>query len=248
MDTLSIPTTYTTIFAVSYAFVCIFLNCVGNAIADRLNTNNLLPLEERHALPDLLISATHSVYISSGLYPNFPNHLIVASVTAIALRVATLGNDTLPVLRRILLITGTIYLMRAISVSITVLPNPLLDCKSDPSDSIINDALLILTGQMVTCGDVFFSGHTIIITLSSAVWITYCKDRALCIIINAASLFSLLCLIASSFHYSIDVFFGYLITMTIWNLFHWAVLMPSFKNFWWARVLILLDGQDVKIE
>lgn len=231
-----------TVLATIYAAACLFVNCIGNAISDRLNSNNFVDGENKKALPDLLLQVTAPLYKAGGVSRYLPDHLIALSIVLIFVRVATMGSAVMIVQRRLLFVGGTVFLLRAVSVTITVLPNPLLECVSVTSESIIYDAFLICTGRKTTCGDVFFSGHTIIFTLLSAVWMTYCSDVILKSIVNMTVLISLITLVASSFHYTIDVLFGYLITISIWNVYHWAVLIPAFKKFWWARFIRVVDG------
>ena len=131
-------------------------------------------------------------------------------------------------LRRVLLISGIAYLGRTFSVPLTLLPNPDAGCRAAlHPDSFLLSVLLVPFGSTVTCADVFYSGHTIPITCALLVWkdyMRYSRVRVLGFIISTAALFGI---IATHFHYTVDVFYGVVVTLVVWRMYHFALRCPS---------------------
>ena len=230
-----------TLLAVAYFLVCVFVNCIGNSIADRINPNQRLPVEERKPLPDWLMESTHHLYKAAGLPANLSDQLIIVSLIAILLRALTLQSMTSTVARRLLFVMGTAYAMRAVSVTVTVLPNPLVECESVPHPNVLVDAVQLMMMQRVSCGDVFFSGHTIIFTLLVAMWTTYSRNRFYRALFSAIGYAGMLSLVTSAYHYTIDVLAGFMVTMWVWAMYHWAVMLPSLRQSWWAQLVLHVD-------
>jgi hypothetical protein len=124
-----------------------------------------------------------------------------------------------------------------------MLPNPLQSCTTDAMNyGAFEAAFRILSGELVTCADVLFSGHTVNCVLAGLVWHTYSHKigvrlfRAKCDPIGAVCccstpveneagrlvrattekilmwiwvIITLLIIVATRFHYTIDVIIGY---------------------------------------
>lgn len=195
------------------------------------------------ALPDRIMEVSNKIFVELGLPTNLSDQLILVALFAIILRTFTMQTVPLitAVFRRVLYIMGTVYLLRALTVTLTVLPNPLTQCESQPDNDLFYDAYLLLTMKRVSCGDVFFSGHSIIFTISTAIWTTYSRATLVNSLFTVSAFMGMFSLVASAYHYSIDVIFGYLVTMWIWNHYHWSITLPSFRATWWGRALNRLD-------
>jgi hypothetical protein len=226
-----------------YFFSCMFIVSIGNAVADRINPNNLIPLDQRRPLPDMIMQSLNALFVTSGLPVNISDQFIMIATFAMLLRVFTMQTMALTtaVFRRVLYVMGTVYLIRAMTIVLTVLPNPLTECQSDPHKDLLYDAWLIFTMKRTSCGDVFFSGHTIMFTLSMAVWTTYSRSGILSSVFSLSAVLGMISLVASAYHYTIDIMFGYLVTMWVWNHYHWCISLPSFRATWWGRFLNRLD-------
>ncbi|KAL0477550.1 sphingomyelin synthase [Acrasis kona] len=123
--------------------------------------------------------------------------------------------------RRTLIIIGLIYIIRTISISITLLPNPYQQCQASPFEGYFYDALMVFLFQKTTCHDCFFSGHTVVISSVSLLWYDYLDCSLLFrlpAIVFAAVGASLI--VMCHFHYSVDVMFGLLISYFIWKYYH----------------------------
>jgi hypothetical protein len=61
----------------------------------------------------------------------------------------------------------------------TILPNPYEGCDSGKLGSPFYEALRIMAGQLVTCADMLFSGHTVNLTVCALSWHYYSRTAPL---------------------------------------------------------------------
>ena len=146
-----------TILSLFYLVACLFIVCLANSIADRINPNNQLPIEQRKPLPDVLLTFLNYYYKLWALPIELSDRFIVASAIVACIKIFTMGNRTFTITRRFLFVAGTVYLVRSVSVVLTVLPNPLTECISEPNENLFYDALQLFLAKRTSCGDVFFS-------------------------------------------------------------------------------------------
>jgi len=134
-------------------------------------------------------------------------------------------------------------------------------------------ALLILTGQSSTCADVLFSGHTVNLTLMALVWHHYshvvpvvdsgcnafcarlCKPRLHSTALSPVKLTGwliviggYLIIIATHFHYSVDVWIGFLMTMFVWKLYHSRLDTCHTRSDWPHRFMTWFEraAEDIR--
>lgn len=83
--------------------------------------------------------------------------------------------DRVKILRRFAAIQGTCFLLRSVTILVTILPNPYDTCANSSSDQEIPfiEAFKVMLGMRVTCGDVLYSGHAANFTLMALVWQEY---------------------------------------------------------------------------
>jgi hypothetical protein len=155
--------------------------------------------------------------------------LLSASSLALALVMRPNISCTVIILRRILVISAVAYLGRALSIPMTLLPNPDPDCTPILlPQSLLLSILLIPIGSTVTCSDVFYSGHTIPITCAILTWVYYLRTYPILQVCGIlVSVTGLLGIIMTHFHYTLDVFYGYMITWGLWESYHFALRCPS---------------------
>ena len=163
------------------------------------------------------------------------------------------------IFRRWLFCLGALFFLRGISIVVTMLPNPLHTC--DPTktlDSIEEygyflSAGRILLGQLVTCSDVLYSGHTVNLTLCALMWNMYSHKQGAALFtcdpagdaccpdqpaeneaghlvrttttksfawVYATSGYVMI--IATRFHYSVDVFIGLFMCLFFWKFYHYC--------------------------
>jgi len=151
--------------------------------------------------------------------------------------------------RRWLVCVGLLFLLRGMCIICTVLPNPDLDCKSDVTakdhESIFLLALGIALGFRTTCADVLYSGHTINFALAALIWYDYSR---LCPIwpekkwgwferVPVSRIFAItwavtgcIIIVATRFHYTVDVWIGFWMTYFLWRYYHEAIKVSPFHQ------------------
>ena len=175
---------------------------------------------------------------------SIPDLCALASATLIGVCLVLNFPPSLSVilLRRILVIAAFAYIGRAISIPLTLLPNPDPDCVPTlDSSSLLRSVLLIPFGVTMTCSDCFYSGHSLPISCALFTWIDYMRSHRLRPIGILVSIAALLGIIATHFHYTVDVFYGFIATAIIWRAYHFALCCPSVLFhfpfiMWWERM------------
>lgn len=155
------------------------------------------------------------------------------------------------IVRRWFICMGLLFLLRGMSIICTVLPNPDADCKSDVTPEVHKHknifvlAFGIAFGIRVTCADVLYSGHTVNFTLAALIWYDYARlcplwpekrwgwfekvpaNRMLAIV---WTLTGYIIIIATRFHYTVDVWIGFWMTYFVWSYYHEAIKVSPFHN------------------
>jgi len=132
-------------------------------------------------------------------------------------------SGTLTVIRRTLFIWGFVFLLRSISITSTILPNPDSNCKPQHFNNFFHATFLFLAGQVETCYDCLFSGHSCTMVLSVMIFYQYTKNIFLRWIMFVPGFFGLLLIIATRFHYTVDVIYGTCISLLFFNLYHYLI-------------------------
>jgi len=154
------------------------------------------------------------------------------------------------ILRRWFFLEGVIFILRGFSVAMTSVPAPSALCTSTATGNVWIEAIYITFGKHHTCADCMFSGHTAAITLLVMMWTHYSRgeELAICfgsrrgIITNnvdaagdpvgwkiidlplwAYAIVSYWIIIVTRFHYSHDVFIGFLVTYFLFNAYHFYI-------------------------
>jgi len=170
------------------------------------------------------------------------------------------------VMRRLFFLLGLLYLMRSITMYVTVLPvaSTTYYCspKTNNTDAgvIIVRALRILlglplyplcipwktilifhiefegmglsiNGQHVFCGDYIYSGHTVILTVTSLVIQEYTPQKwyPLHALSWVVTLIGVIFVMVAHGHYTIDVLIAYYITTRLWWIYHTLASNNSLK-------------------
>ncbi|KAI0240093.1 hypothetical protein L0F63_001024 [Massospora cicadina] len=210
----------------------------------------LLGPEEREdaRLPDALMDLAYPSYQKSGLPIDLPDTLVQISMALVFLRILLCGRLSATVLRRVLYVCGLVYLIRAPFIMITALPNPLITCTSTPNPNRFYDAFLLMTQQRYSCGDVLYSGHTIIFMACCLVWFDYqltesVLDWAVRVVFVLWGIFCHLILIISTYHYTVDVVVAMLIVLFFWKAFHHLATTETFDGTYISRFILFLDQE-----
>eukprot|EP00158_Paraphelidium_tribonemae_P002679 Partr_v1_DN25581_c0_g1_i1_m20831 len=217
--------------SILYFVICMYLVSVANSHSDDLNPNASVPMDQRKVLKDIPLEYTQSLHID--LPHVVPEILVATSVISWILRVVFMPSAAmaLALLRRSFWITGTIYLMRAICVDSTILPFSYTICQvtKDPETSAWIDGFNILLMHRSSCGDVVFSGHSIVYCIAFLSCSTYnlAQNRRwrfiLSVLVYAQFLLGLASLLATSYHYSIDIMTAVFVCGMVWMMYHTAL-------------------------
>ncbi|KAI9221713.1 hypothetical protein BC828DRAFT_61423 [Blastocladiella britannica] len=115
-----------TAYSVLWFLFCTYVTCLSNSTVDRINPNSILPVDQRHALQDPLLQWSFKIFDKTGLPMDFADILVRIATALIFARCFTLKDKSFTVFRRTMYISGAVYLFRAPTVLLTVLPNPYL--------------------------------------------------------------------------------------------------------------------------
>jgi len=136
-------------------------------------------------------------------------------------------------MRRFFSISGTIFMLRCVTMLITSLsvPGTHLECQPRPYGDLwnkVHNAYIIWTGAGMslqgvrTCGDYMFSGHTVSLTLLNF-FITEYTSRKIYFLHTftwICNIFGVFFILAAHEHYSIDVFVAFYITSRLFMYYH----------------------------
>jgi hypothetical protein len=148
------------------------------------------------------------------------------------------------ILRRYFFIHGTLMIFRCFTVLVTSLPDSHPRCRhitpkgDQPQGSASIEHIranlqqvlgvylrvLIPVGE-VTCGDMVFSGHTLILVLTALVWHTYYPRtiqnlNIIKTLVWTWSFCGLFAIIGTRLHYTLDVLLAWYLTLTVWSSYH----------------------------
>lgn len=124
---------------------------------------------------------------------------------------------------KFLFMVGILYLLRAISFSVTILPSPSVDCKCEwehQPESILRSILNICYQE--GCNDLIFSGHTSMMIMSSLFLVYYYLPNyplSQCMLFFY-NVFGVLVIIGTRLHYTVDVYIASIICILLFFSFH----------------------------
>lgn len=147
-------------------------------------------------------------------------------------------------MRRFFSLSGTIFLLRCVTMLITSLsvPGKHLECAPRPYGDIWNkfyNAFIIWTGAGLTlqgvrtCGDYMFSGHTVGLTLLNFFITEYTSHIYMLHTFTwICNIFGVFFIIAAHEHYSIDVFVAFYIASRLFMYYHTLASqkLPTYYN------------------
>lgn len=150
-------------------------------------------------LPDLGHDMVEMVAIKMGAKTTYIDNYALPDELVYGLFVATFGligvhPQRFMILRRLLVLFGLMFVLRAVTVSVTQLPDASPTCQAQFLDAkrgaykrqpmfpkAFRRAWIFLTSPTnhVTCGDMIFSGHTTCLAMCGMVFKHYCRARLL---------------------------------------------------------------------
>lgn len=195
---------------------------------------------ETRSLPDVVHTMVPKV--NWGLKSS---EVIILCCVSFCLILVLLHKHRSIILRRVFFLIGLLYLFRAITMLVTILPSPdeNIQCAKKAAQHnftlylhrfiyILPSGGLSITGHAVLCGDYIYSGHTFILVLCYLVTKQYAPDRLLFLafIIWFLSFSGIIMLLISRSHYTIDVVLAYYITTRLFWAYHRTASDPLVKT------------------
>lgn len=164
------------------------------------------------------------------------------------------------ILTRCCMIYGTIMFMRAVTLIITSLPDPYFLCATHtdimytwtnmPWKAVFFDLFLLLgfspnsQRHFMTCGDMVFSGHTVLFVMCALVVHTYYKAtpsiNTFKLSMWTVSIIGTTLLLITKMHWTLDIVLAYYITITCWNFYH--SVYRALDNGYYIKSVIWIDG------
>lgn len=162
------------------------------------------------------------------------------------------------ILKRFCMIYGTIMFLRTFTLLMTALPDPYYLCATHtdvlhtwttiPWLSVFNDVFALLgpnaARNSVTCGDLVFSGHSVLFVLCALVIHTYYKTmqslNPIKIWMWIVSVVGTILLLLTRMHWTLDIALAYYITITCWNFYHGVCRSLEYGQY--IKSVVWIDG------
>uniref|UniRef100_A0A8R1XXX7 PAP2_C domain-containing protein n=1 Tax=Onchocerca volvulus TaxID=6282 RepID=A0A8R1XXX7_ONCVO len=162
-----------------------------------------------------------------------------------------LHKKRLIVFRRVLLLGGIMYGLRAVVLGVTFLPSSFQNRDEICLPQVNRTAMFVTyvvtlgltSGQnKILCGDLMFSGHTVVLTIMYFTLLQYTPRRLVYLRYIAAPLtyMGIAALVISGGHYTMDVLIAYWLTSHIFYAYHQVFEMPRLErmkaplsHLWW---------------
>ncbi|XP_049819349.1 phosphatidylcholine:ceramide cholinephosphotransferase 2 isoform X3 [Aethina tumida] len=168
------------------------------------------------------------------------------------------------VFRRIFLIMSLLYMYRAVTMYVTVLPIASQTYNCSPKENVTTLIIakrvvklmsgfgLSVNGKHTYCGDFIYSGHTVILVFSSLIIAEYTPKKLYLIhwLYWILGVIGVVMLELSHGHYSVDVIIAYYITTRIFWTYHTLANNVSLKQHspnnhigreWWFSIFLYFE-------
>ncbi|CEO94871.1 hypothetical protein PBRA_003684 [Plasmodiophora brassicae] len=207
------------VFSAIYFVAAVYFNAVMQVYVSQADD------QQGPRLPDV----GYELFANVSIGTSWPNYMVLAvAVSSVARLLCDRYRSR--TIRRWAFLQGTMFFLRGVCIAVTRLPNPDSTCAAviPKTDNVFIDAFKVIDLQLVTCRDVLFSGHTTSMMLSallvhlhtvpdSTTKVGRRLSRAAQFVIWAEVIFGIFTIIASKFHYTIDV----VIAVTMSCLLSW---------------------------
>uniref|UniRef100_A0A1B6E5A4 Sphingomyelin synthase-like domain-containing protein n=1 Tax=Clastoptera arizonana TaxID=38151 RepID=A0A1B6E5A4_9HEMI len=248
-------------FKTFLAFVILAINFVLTTTSLALVHERLPDRDKYKPLPDVFLdnvpSATWALDISE---------ILIMIFTTITFLVLVMHKHRFIIFRRIFLILALLYLMRSITMYVTVLPMSSNDYYCSPKANattfltiakrvfqLMSGFGLTINGKHTFCGDYIYSGHTVILVMCYLIIQEYSPKRFWPL--HWASLicsgFGVVMVLVARGHYTVDVVIAYYVTTRVFWMYHTMANNAILKNaapnnflsrMWWFRLFRYFEG------
>jgi phosphatidylethanolamine phospholipase C len=209
------------LFAMAYAFVAVVLTSLAMVfIHDRV--------PEYAPLPDIVLD--HVPLIPWAFYAV---EVIIIAMSAFFFLLLCVHRHRLVVLRRMLSIMASVFLLRCLTMTVTSLSTPgsHIDCSFEIGDSVedkLRHAFLLVVnlGSSLrgarSCGDYVFSGHSSVLTVLNYFLVHYSPAswHGFHIFSWLLNLFGCFLVLCSKEHYTLDVSLAFFISSRMFWAYH----------------------------
>ncbi|CAB1110510.1 unnamed protein product [Ectocarpus sp. CCAP 1310/34] len=267
-----------------FFLLAVYLNALATMVATHRNPYAMLldrsgePLGA-HTLPDLGHDLWALLLNRLGHHTDYiDEHALPDRMVSFAGMVGDLfilcHPQRLKIMRRVFIIFGTVLMMRAVSVSVTVLPDASPVCRERfEEDAAIAELFpgaffeaarfVWSPTSFVTCGDMVFSGHTTCLLMVAMTFRRYCRaselqtkvllrgfhlsEGVLSAVRRAVYAYvtlGALVIIGSKLHYTLDVLLAVLVTFCTFSFYHDWALHDLLRKN--VRVMEWLESDEVR--
>ncbi|XP_058810009.1 phosphatidylcholine:ceramide cholinephosphotransferase 2-like isoform X2 [Phymastichus coffea] len=188
------------------------------------------------------------------------SEILIMIMTSFAMIFIIFHKHRFIVIRRVFLLMGLLYLMRSITMYVTVLPVASKSYYCSPkinstSPLIVTQRVLQLisgfglsiNGKHTYCGDNIYSGHTVVLVLCYLIIKEYSPKKCHPIhwLAGISSFVGVIMVLISHGHYTIDVIIAYYITTRLWYIYHTMANNSQLKQYgsnnflarlWWFPI------------
>ncbi|KAI9137802.1 PAP2 superfamily C-terminal-domain-containing protein [Paraphysoderma sedebokerense] len=165
--------------------------------------------------------------------PFLPDYFIISLGVATVILISK-HQHRLGILRRFFYVHGTLLLFRSLTIISTTLPDPQKKCSLPRIERGLFDSFNPFFSD--TCGDLVFSGHTVVLTLLTMIWEDYGpKKWYIQRIVQLDACLGILSLLSTRYHYTIDVIIAFYLARRGWK---WYVLIFSMFIHFIAHLIV----------
>ncbi len=204
------PQMTATLLSLAYFFGCAYIMVLFQLSIEFKEEE---PENSNHILGDVLFDVLPYIKNSEKLVEILINVALLYTLGRLFTFPASKRHE---ILQHALTTAGTVYLFRGVTLALTPLPNPFPNCESGlhPENPMMFNALLVVLKLKRTCKDVLFSGHAMSLTLCILVVHKY-YTKSEFIGMGVYCCIGYLLVVATKFHYSVDVELGIVITVLV---------------------------------
>lgn len=170
------------------------------------------------------------------------------------------------IFRRVCFILGLLYMMRAITMFVTVVPVASKTYYCSPKANSTSTLVvakrvwqllagvgLSINGKQTYCGDYIYSGHTVALVLSYLTIVEYSSRKLFPLhwFSWLLSVSGIALLLTAHGHYTIDILIAYYATTTLFWIYHTLANNKDLKKtssnnmlskLWWFRIFLYFEG------